>query len=189
MPLRNARADSQPLGALRKSFGPSSNPISHSYTPMLRDEATVRRRVPIILGECRRDSHPAQPAEGRAHRARVLRRPGHFGRGRVDPRARAGFRAVTRPISASTTSRTSRPCPTARRSTARRSRGSSTAASCSRTRASSRCSAARSTSPPAARRTSTPRPLGPRGHRHAAGAGDGPRRREHLGRRLDVQGQ
>ena len=28
-----------------------------------------------------------------------------------------------------------------------------------------------------------------RGHRHAARAGDGPRRREHLGRRLDVQGQ
>ena len=127
--------------------------------------------------------------EGRAHRARVLRRLGHFRRRRVDPRAAAGSRARTRLTSASTTSRTSRRSRTARRSTARRSRGWSTAASCSRTRAWSRCSAARSTSRPPARPTSTRRRSG----RAVTGTllvqAMAARRREHLGRRLDVQGQ
>ena len=148
--------------------------------PRARGRATVRReRRPIL----------ALAAGRRAGRDRLLRRPRHLLRARVDARARARSRTPSPPTSASTTSRTSAPSPSGRAATAPRTPCSSTAARRSRARGSPRSSAARSTSRRPGRRYFNTTPLGRAVTGHAARPGDARARRRDLGRRLDLQGQ
>ena len=129
-----------------------------------RRGAELARAVPPPPREATRDRqrprHPRLAAGRRARRHRLLRRPRHLLRARVDARAgRDPVRVHRRPRPVR---RAGHRAPSRRRrgSTAPRRRSSSTAATRSRARGSPRSSAARSTSRPAGRRYFNTTPLG-----------------------------